>query len=300
MNRRLFMLFSLACLAGCSSQAPPSDRLSVAVSFYPLEFLAERIGGDNADVWSMLPEGTEPHDVEPLASDVARLEHADLFFYNGLGLDAWAEDLAKGLPKTVHAVRVTDGLTDLLTLDTKRDRQFGAFDPHVWLDGGLIQAIARDIGSNFAAADPEHAAEYGKRTAGLVAELRSLDERYRQELADCQRRDIITGHDAFEYLGWRHQLTMHPIAGISPEAEPSPRDLARLSDMVNELGITTVFFETLTSPELSETLAREAGATTAVLHTLEGITAEQRAANEDYLSLMKENLASLRTALDCQ
>lgn len=321
----LIALLALA-VAGCSSPVVDDAKPSVAVSFYPLQFLAERIAGDDATVWSLLPPGAEPHDAEPLPADVARLERADLFVYHGAGLDPWAERLAFALPDGVAFLSATEGLTLLPPEehdeehaegdehhddegghedeqdhhDAEEGHEHGAFDPHVWFDADAMIAIADEIGAHIADIDPAHAEAYAARTAAVQEELRQLDQRYRQGLAECARRDIVTAHDAFGYLGRRYDLRVHAIAGLSPEEEPAPDRLAALSDEVQELGITTVFFEMLTSSDLAETLAREAGVQTAVLHTLEGLTQEEQDAGASFISLMDANLAALRGALDCR
>lgn len=292
--KRFTLLFAMVlALGACAPSQNSAGRLSVATSFYPIEFLAERIGGPDATVWSLLPPGVEPHDAEPSPAAVARLTKADLLLYNGFGLDPWAQDLASNLPEG-HAMQVTENIVDLLELPG------GGTDPHVWLDGGLIQWMATRVRDALVAVDPEHEAAYGERTDALLADLRALDKRYRDGLKQCAQRDVVTSHDAFQYVAWRNKLTIHPVAGISPEDEPSPKQVADLVELIRSLGISTVFTETTASPKVANTLASETGVGTATLHSLEGLTPEERAAGEDYISIMDKNLAALREALGCQ
>ncbi len=164
-------------------------------------------------------------------------------------------------------------------------------DPHVWLDPVRYAAMARTIGVELGNGDA------GERLAGR---LERLDADFRRGLATCERRQIVTSHAAFGYLAARYDLEQVPLEGLSPEAEPSAKGLARLVDLVKTSGATTVFFETLVSPKLAQTVAREAGVETAVLNPLEGLTDDELAAGEDYFTVMRSNLSALQKALGCQ
>jgi zinc transport system substrate-binding protein len=169
------------------------------------------------------------------------------------------------------------------------DRSEG--DPHVWLDPVRFAEAVERIGAVLGADAPARE---------LAVRLDALDDELRRGLADCERREVVTAHDAFAYLGERYDLELIPIAGVSPEAEPSARDLERVAEVVRASGATTVFVEPLLSPEVGETVAREAGAQTAVLDPLEGLTEEALAGGEDYFSVMRANLAALREGLGCR
>jgi zinc transport system substrate-binding protein len=269
----------VATIAGCGGDDPAAARgPSVVAAFYPLAWAAEQIAGGTASITNLTPAGTEPHDVELSARDVARIREADVVLYLGHGFqpaveraaDADAIDLLEGVE--LHA-----GAGDETA------------DPHVWLDPIRFARMARRIG-----------VALDRSTGPLERELRALDAEFSEGLADCERREIVTSHAAFGYLADRYGLEQIAITGLSPEAEPTPRELERVIDDVREHGATTIFFETLVSPRLAETVARETGAATAVLNPIEGLTDEQLAAGEDYLSLMEENLAALRQALACR
>ena len=269
---------AVAAAAGCGGEADAGGgEKEVVAGFYPLAFAAERIGGPGVDVTNVTPAGAEPHDFELSVRDVERVRSADLVLYAGGDFQPALEEAAGSAEG--QAVDVLEGL----------DLREG--DPHVWLDPLRFAQVARRIGA--ALEGPEGARE-------LVSELVELDNDYRAGLADCARRELVTGHDAFGYLAERYRLDVIPIAGISPEAEPSPRDLERIAALVRDRGVTTVFVEPLLSPEVAETVAREAGAETAVLNPLEGLTEEQLDRGEDYLSVMRANLEALRAGLECR
>jgi zinc transport system substrate-binding protein len=293
----LASLTATSC-GGDSGSSADASQLDVVAAFYPLAWAAERVDGDAVSVRNLTPAGAEPHDVELSARDVERIRSADVVLYLGAGFQ----------PAVVDAVEGADGATVDLLEGQKLLRGVEAHageseahaeegheelerDPHVWLDpvryAAMVERIARVLSR------PEASEE-------LVAELRDLDREFTDGLADCRRREIVTTHTAFGYLANRYRLEQIPITGLSPEVEPTPRELEEVVEHVQEAKATTVFFETLVSPRLAETVARETGATTAVLNPLEGLSEDELDRGEDYLSVMRENLAALRRGLDCR
>jgi zinc transport system substrate-binding protein len=272
-------------LAGCGGATTDGEEHVVA-AFYPLAWAAEQIGGGAVDVANLTPPGAEPHDLELTPRDVDRIREADLVLYLGGGFQ----------PALERALEDRDGPSlDLLRGQrpkgpSTREEEL-AVDPHVWLDPVRFERMVREI-----------AAALDRRRTGarLVARLQALDEAFERGLASCRRREIVTSHAAFGYLAERYGLRQIALTGLSPEAEPGPRDLEKLVREVEASGATTVFFESLVSPRLAETVAREAGAKTAVLDPLEGLPKDELGAGEDYVSVMRSNLASLRRALACR
>jgi len=273
----LYVGIALAA-AGCGGGGSSGGADTVA-AFYPLAYAAEQVGVE--DVVNLTPPGAEPHDLELTARDVERIRDAALVVYLGHGFQPALDDALDG----------RDGPTlDVLeSVDVLRGGE-GGVDPHVWLDpvryAAIVRAIAEATG-DASAAD------------GFVRRLDALTAEFRRGLAHCSRREIVTSHAAFAYLAERFDLRQVPLVGVTPEAEPTPKEVERLVREVRTSGATTVFFETLVSPELAETVAREAGAGTAVLDPLEGLTPAEIEAGADYVSVMRENLAALRTALGC-
>jgi zinc transport system substrate-binding protein len=170
-------------------------------------------------------------------------------------------------------------------------------DPHVWLDPVRFAAIGQAVAERLVAADPAHAAEIRDRAAALDRDLAALDEEYQKALTTCARRDIVTSHAAFGYLADRYGLNQIALTGISPDSEPGPGRMAEVADIARERGATTIFFETLVSPKIAESLANEVGAKAEVLDPIEGLAADH--GTDDYLSVMRRNLDTLVTALDC-
>jgi len=247
-------------------------------SFYPLAFAAEQVGGPGLNVENLTPPGAEPHDLELSPIDAAALRDARLVLLLGHGFQPQLEDAAGG------------GDNVLRLLDTPGLDVLPNGDPHVWLDPLRYARIVMRIGE---ALGREQAA------AQLVSRLRELDAEYRSGLADCARHEIVTSHEAFAYLAQRYGLEQIPITGLSPEAEPQPADLAHVVQLVEERGVTTIYYETLVSPRIAQTVARETGATTAVLDPIEGLTKDEIAAGDDYFTRMRANLRALEEGLGC-
>ncbi len=281
--RIVLTLICVGLLAGCGGDSSSEGR-SVVAAFYPLAFATEQIGGDEIDLRNLTPAGVEPHDLELSGSDIRAIADADRVLYLGGGFQPALEDAIDST--SAHAVDLLDAV------ETRAgDEEEHGVDPHVWLDPIRYAAIAERIGE-----------ELDRRPEAdrFAAALRALDRDFRHGLSDCERDEIVTSHAAFGYLAERYGLRQVAITGVSPEAEPTPRDLEDVVRQVRAVGATTVFFETLVSPRLAETVAREVGAETAVLDPLEGLAEEDVAAGEDYFSVMRENLAALRKALGCR
>jgi zinc transport system substrate-binding protein len=284
---------ALVLAAGCGGG---DDRAAVVAGFYPLAFAVERLAPDE-DVVNLTPPGVEPHDLELSARSVGTIRDADLVVFAGEGFQpALADAVAStGAPSVdvLEGLELREGTEDDHADEAGEhaEEESGARDPHVWLDPVLYARVVRTIA---AALDPP------ADPTSLVEELERLDGEFRDGLRDCERREFVTSHAAFGYLARRYDLEQVAITGLSPEAEPTPRELAEVVDDVREHGATTIFFETLVSPRLAETVAREVGARTAVLDPLEGLTEEQLERGADYFSVMRENLAALRRALSCR
>lgn len=272
------LLAATVCLVGCSQSDKPDDRASpfIVASVYPLVWAAEEIGGRaGIRVVNLTRPGAEPHDVELSPRDVEAVRDAALVLYVGAGFQPAVED----------AVEDRERRPSLDVLGREES------DPHVWLDPVRFAEVVEELGA--AIGSPVTARD----AAGAV---RDLDSEYRRGLAQCERRTLVTSHRAFGQLAERYDLTELSLAGRSPEAEPSPRELERLINDVRASGATTVFAEPLVSDRLAETVAREAGIEVAVLDPIEGLSQERLNAGEDYLTVMRTNLAALRRALACR
>lgn len=281
-----------------------SNKLSVTTTFYPLYDFAKQIGGDKVAVTNMTPAGAEPHDYEVTPRQLADAQKSKVFVYIGGLMEPWSEPFLTDYRAT--AVRAGEGIELLSIVPGHEDHHDEGHaedqltDPHFWLDPVYAQKIVDNILAGLIKADPTNMGYYTSRAEAYKAQLAQLDVDYRNGLANCRSRMIVTSHEAFGYLAKRYNLEVVSISGITPGEDPSPSGLAEIAKLIREKRITHVFFESLASPKLAETLAKETGAKTAVFDPVEGLTDEDQKQGKDYLSVQRENLANLRTALACQ
>jgi zinc transport system substrate-binding protein len=300
-RRRISLLVGLALLVpvlvACTSRSSSSsDGVQVVASFYPLAEAAQQVGGSFVRVDNLTAPGVEPHDLELTPQQIEAIDTADVVVYLGGGFQPAVEDAigdATGIVLDASAA-----LRSLPVPSGETDASLSA-DPHVWLDPTLYRQIVEEVQGALDQADPAHAQAFGSNAKAYDQRLLQVDHDYRSGLADCQRALIVTSHAAFGYLATRYGLTQEPISGLSPDAEPTPRHLADIKALVEREGVTTIFTEELVSPKVAETLASETGTTTAVLNPLESLTPDEAAAGADYVSVMRDNLATLRSALGC-
>jgi zinc transport system substrate-binding protein len=276
------LLIGLAACGNDKGPATADGKIDVVAGFYPLQFAASRIGGDRVSVTNLVQPGAEPHDLELKPSQIGQIASADLVIY--------LKTLQPELDKAIDQNNRNKGfdVTSVSPLDGN--------DPHIWLDPVRFATIVDAIAARLAQADPGHAADYTAGATALKAELTKLDSEYSAGLKTCQRHEIVTSHAAFGYLAKRYGLQQIALTGLSPEEEPTPQHLNDVAQKAREVHATTIFFETLVSPRVAQTLATEVGAKTAVLDPIEGLEAGSK---EDYLSVMRTNLAALRDALGC-
>ncbi|HEX6263285.1 MAG TPA: zinc ABC transporter substrate-binding protein [Actinomycetota bacterium] len=285
------MTISAALLAsGCGTEAADGvGGVVIVAGFFPLAEAAEIAGGDRVHVENLTPAGSDPHDVELATDEVDTILDAELLLYLGGGFQPGVEELA--------------GRRDDISIDLLRDvdtlSEGGEVDPHVWLDPIRYASVVERIGRALAEVDREGADAYLANAEAHAEEIRALDARFERRLAACEHDLLVVSHAAFGYLADRYGLRQEAVSGISPESEPDPQRLAELIDLVRAEGVTTVFTETLASPEVARTLAREAGVRTALLNALEGLTPEEEAAGETYLSVMERNLETIAEGLGC-
>lgn len=312
---------AVVLLAGCGSGSDSSsgsgsgDTLEVAAAFYPLEYVASRVAAEHAEVTNLTSPGGEPHDLELAIKDTVRLAGADLVVYlEGFqpAVDDAVRENAEGAVLEAGAVvdlqpfaehtdeahtgegHTGEGHAGEGHADEEHDH--GDDDPHFWLDPLRMAELGDAVADELSDLDPDHADAYAANAAALRTDLEKIDAAYEKGLAQCERDLVVVNHDAFGYLS-RYGLHLEPIAGLSPDAEPTPADLARLQSLIRDEGLTTVFSESLVSPKTAETLAADVGVRADVLDPLEGLS--DQSSGQDYLSLMRANLSALQEANGC-
>ncbi|MET8512036.1 metal ABC transporter substrate-binding protein [Streptomyces sp. NPDC005077] len=290
-----------ACSTSDAAESKNGDKLEVVASFYPMQFLAEEIGGTHVSVTTLTKPGVEPHDLELSPRQTGGLGDADYILYLK-GIQPAVDDAIaqSGVRNSVDAAKLTT-LEDHGT-ETGGDEHGHAHegegagaDPHIWLDPVKYAEVAKGVGKSLEKADPNHAADYRTNTDALVKKLDALNTSYKKGLSDPATKTFITTHSAFGYLAERYGLVQEGIAGIDPESEPSPARVKDIHTIAEKNKATTVFFETLASDKTAKTVARDTGLKTDVLDPLEGITAKSK--GDNYIEVMQSNLVALQKAL---
>ncbi|GAB3646691.1 zinc ABC transporter substrate-binding protein [Glycomyces tarimensis] len=325
---------ALAACGGDDSAAA-DDSIDVIAAFYPLAFATEQVGGDRVNVTNMTPAGQEPHDLELAPSDIAAIEEAEYVVYlEGFipeldaAIDEYASDKALEVSSAVDLLGYddTESLEDdhaeedhaeeptaddhsehdhaeeptaddhADEEDHDHDGELEGNDPHLWLDPIRYAAIGEAIAEGLTGIDDAGADDYTAGAEAFTAELEALDQEFADGLANRTSDDIVTSHAAFGYLADRYGLHQVAISGLSPDQEASSQRMAEIAEFVEEHGVTTIFFETLVSSDIADTIAAETGAQTAVLNPIEGLT-DADGDDADYFSIMRDNLAMLQGAL---
>ena len=302
----LVLCFSILVLSGCTpsgekTTVTTADKMVVATTFYPLYDLTQKIAGPDAEVYTLVPMNTEPHDFEPTPKEIARVHKASLYVALGASFAEFEEELIETLPSSVSVVIASKNVPLLIAEEEdnfeqeEKEEEHGLYDPHIWLSPKNAQIMAKNIKDVLVQKDPIRAATYEKNADDLLFNLAILDEEFRQQLSECRRDVILVNHNAFSYLAEEYGFRTVSVSGLEPEVEPSPGQIKALIDAANEHGIRYLFAEELVDSRVANTIAREVGAQVLVLSPVEGITDD----DQDYFSLMRQNLNNLKRALEC-
>ena len=312
MKKRIFKVLCLAMaslvvlLSGCSAKtasktvtenmsSSSTRKLTVYTSFYAMYDFAKKIGGDKINLTNLVPAGTEPHEWEPSTGDIKNLENADVLIYNGASMENWVDKVVKSLNnKKLITVEASKGINLSENKDKDEDLKY---DPHVWLNPMNAKKELEAIKYAFVKADPKNKDYYEKNYADNAKKFDELDAEYRASAATFKSKNIVVAHQAFGYLCGAYGLKQIAIEGLNADSEPSPAKMAEISDFVKKNKIKYIFFEDLISPKVADTIAKETGAKTAVLNPLEGLEQKDIDSGKEYISVMKENLQTLKTAL---
>jgi len=273
-------------------------------TFYPMYYFAKKVAGSSANVELLIPNGVEPHDWEPTAKDMAKIQDADVFIYNSQSFELWTDKVLKSINDSkLTVVEASKGIKLMDAVESEEEDEHGhsehstAKDPHVWLSPVLAQQEVNTIAKAIEQADPKNKDQYQKNAADINSQLGDLDRLYKETVVKAKKKEFVTQHAAFGYLAKQYGLTQIPIAGLSPDVEPTLGKLAELTDLTKKKKVKIIYFEEMTSSKVAETLAKEIGAKTEVLNPLEGLTKEEQQKGLDYLDVMKKNLESLKLSI---
>ena len=307
-NKRLLLLFTLmtiflgACQAQEQTHTTTKKGLNIVTTFYPMYDFTKAVVGEDDTVTMLIQGEIEPHDYEPSAKDIAKIQDADVFIYNSHEMESWVEAALKSIDTSHLTVIEASAGIELLAADDEHDAHDGhehahGVDPHVWLDPVLAQQEVQTITAGLSAVEEKNKAQYEAKQETFLAALKELDQAYQEAFAGAKQRQFVTQHTAFSYLAQRYQLEQISIAGLSPDQEPSPASLAKIETFMTKQKLDVIYTEELSSSKIAETIAAATGAKLLPLNTLEGLSQERQGAGENYLSVMKANLAALKESI---
>lgn len=291
------------------------DPVLIYTSIYPLYDFAVKIGGEQVEVKTIVPPGADAHDFEPTPNDIMALHQADLFIYNGLGMEPWLESLLSAIDNpslitvnsTAHLMDHPDG-----SLAGSGDHQEAehadhhdhrdhthphGLDPHVWLDPLLAKEQAKSIYEALVEVDPDHADDYKSNFKALEQSFDTLHNRFDTMTRQAERRHFVVSHQAYGYLAERYGLKQVAIAGLSPTQEPGPKRMEEIIRFVRENDVKYILFEYNVAHNVAQVIQTETGTEVLRLSNLETLSKEEMDQGQDYFSVMERNLDVLAKAL---
>lgn len=288
MKKVLYLLFASALLFySCKmDDNKSSSKLQVYTSIYPMYDFTLKIAGDKADVYNMTPSGVEPHDFEITAKDIANLENADIFIYNGEGMEHWADRVIT-LLKTNVIVKASEGISII------EDNKY--LDPHVWLYPLNAKKEMENIKNAFVKIDDKNKDYYEENYKKYAKEFDDLDESYKN--LKVQNTNFVVSHGAFSYLAKAYGLNQIAVLN-NPDFEPDLKTMANIIDFVKNNNIKTVFYEEFSGPKVIKNIADATGAKVLPLNPIESLSEIKIKDGADYFSIMKENLNALKNGMD--
>jgi zinc transport system substrate-binding protein len=291
------LIISLLFAPAFSWEQSGAPRLKIVVSIFPLMEFARAVAGDNAEVNLLLPPGAGVHTWQPRASDVIKMSEADLFICVGAGLEPWVADLLKSLSNKRPRVLAA---ADFLPLEKEKHAGKEVIDPHVWLDFAKDQIVVERLARVLGEIDASRASIFSEHAAIYNQKLKALDAEYAVALRSCAQRILLVGgHDAFGYLARRYELEQVSLAGLSPDAEPTPSRVTSIIDMARKKRVGAVFVEANTNPKLARLLGREIPAELFVLNPGENLNKKEWTSGLTFFDIMEDNLKNLKKGLRC-
>jgi zinc transport system substrate-binding protein len=286
------------------NKAVASKDPMVAVSSFALYDIAKHIAQENIKIINILPLGVDPHSFEPTPKLMAEIENSNLIFFSGAGLEPWTHGFAfnnRAIDMSEHVTlrELTQGEHDEHEHVAEHCDHSG-IDPHYWLDFINMQKATTVIKEELIKLQPEHAKVYEQNAAEYISRLKKLHEEYLKTLGNCTSNVVIVNHNAIGYLAYNYDFRVESLSGLSPEAQPSPKDLTRIFQEIKDEGVSTIFFENFVNDKAIQAVANDANVNLEVFQALGNITAEEAEQNLTYEQIMRMNLTKLSKALECK
>ena len=310
MSVKKLFLFSLVLFSFFLACQPAEDegksdgKLKVVATIFPIYDFACNIGGDRVKVTMLLPPATDAHNYELKPEDIVKVSKADIFLFTNFEMEQWAYKIIKAAAEDTNMLAVETGRgTVLLPLidGDEHEKHISKFDPHIWLDLDNAQKMVDNIASAFIKKDSRHSNYYQKNAHEYKLKLIALDQRYRTELVKCQTKTILhAGHWAFAYLAKKYNLIYVAASNVTADAEPTPQKIVSLIEQVKAKNIPYIYYEDLVAPRLAQTIAQETGTGLLKLNNGHDISKKDMESGLSFISLMEDNLNTLKKGMQCR
>lgn len=313
MNKLKYMfagtLLFTVLLAGCSQSSPAEenghDKLTIYTTIFPIEDFTKEIGGEYVDVSSIYPAGADPHTYEPSIKSMMKIADADLFIFNGAGLESFVDKITSTLNgEEVEMVEASSGIELAGVTDedehVEHEHEHGHShdqDPHIWLDPTRADKMAKNIQDALIEEMPEHQDVFEENYNEIHNKLVRLDDDLQSTIEDGQRKEILVAHAAYGYWEERYGIKQISISGLSAENEPSQRQLQNIIETAKKHHLHYIIYSQNPATKVVSVIQKETDTEPLVLHNLEYITEDDKKADEGYFSLMERNISNLEKAL---
>jgi len=274
----------------------------VAVSSFSLYDITKHIAGDTLEIVNILPLGVDPHSFEPTPKLMAQIEKSNLIFYSGAGLEPWTHGFNfknRAIDMSQHVILRELDADEHHEEHNQHEHGESTIDPHYWLDFVNMKKVTTLISNELVKLQPQYKNIYEKNTQAYFKMLDKLDRDYKKQLSSCRLKRVILNHNAIGYLANNYGFKVDSLSGLSPEAQPSAKDLTRLFKEIKEEGISTIFFENFVNDKAIKTVANDAKVKLEVFQALGNITAQELHKKLTYEKIMYINLEKLSKALMC-
>jgi zinc transport system substrate-binding protein len=310
MSVKKLFLFSLVLFSFFLACQPAEDegksdgKLKVVATIFPIYDFACNIGGNRVKVTMLLPPATDAHNYELKPEDIVKVSKADIFLFTNFEMEQWAYKIINAAAEDTSMLAIETGRgTVLLPLidGDEHEKHISKFDPHIWLDLDNAQKMVDNIATAFVKKDSRNSDYYLKNAQEYKIKLIALDQRYRTELVKCQTKTILhAGHWAFAYLAKKYNLIYVAASNVTADAEPTPQKIVSLIEQVKAKNIPYIYYEDLVAPRLAQTIAQETGTGLLKLNNGHDISKKDMESGLSFISLMEDNLNTLKKGMQCR
>jgi zinc transport system substrate-binding protein len=274
-----------------------NSQLKVLATFYPIYDFAQNVGGDKVNVSLLVPETVDVHDFEPTPSSIADVSRANVLIYSGAGLEPWIQNVitSAGNPNLVQ-VDTSQGI-QLLPVPAEFQKDNRTVDPHIWLNPLNAKQQVNNILQGLIKADPADTQYFTQNAQAYEAKLDTLDSQAINATTNTKTKYFVTFHEAFAYFAKQYDVTQLPILGPF-EDQPTPSDINNVINTIHQYNLKYVGYESLENPAISQSISSQTNATLINMNPIEGLTVQEKAAGDNYVTLMQKDINNIGLALN--